>query len=105
MAWSDRAALVLAAALREFGQAVTYTPAGGSPLAIAAIFDAAYQLVALGGDVEIDAVGPVLGVRLADFAAPPAQGDAATVGSASYVVRSVHPDGQGGAKLLLKPAT
>lgn len=104
MAWSDRAALVLAAALREFGQAITYTPEGGSPATLTAIFDSDYQLVSLGGDVEIDAVGPVLGVRLADFASPPAQGDAATVGSASYVVRSVHPDGQGGAKLLLRPA-
>lgn len=104
MAWSDRAGLVLAAALREFGQAITYTPSGGSPATLTAIFDSDYQLVSLGGDVEIDAVGPVLGVRLADFASPPAQGDAATVGSASYVVRSVHPDGQGGAKLLLRPA-
>lgn len=90
--------------MREFGQAVTYTPAGSSPAAVTAIFDASYQLVALGGDVEIDAVGPVLSVRLSDFAAPPAQGDAATVGSASYVVRSVHPDGQGGALLLLRAA-
>ena len=104
MAWSDRTDRVLVASMREFGQAITYTPVGGVAGSSVGIFDADYQLVALGGDVEITAVGPVLGVRLADFTAPPAKGDAVTIGSASYTVRSVHLDGQGGAKLLLAPA-
>ena len=104
MAWSDRADRILVASVREFGQAITHTPVSGSAQSISAIFDADYQLISLGGDVEITAVGPVLGVRLADFTAPPAKGDAVTIGSAHYSVRSVHPDGQGGAKLLLAPA-
>ncbi len=103
MAWSDRVDRVLRAGLREFGQAVTYTPKGGSPVEITAVFDAAYQLVTLGFDVEIDAVGPVLGVRLGEFEAPPAQGDQVTVAGTAYAVRSVQPDGQGGASLVLRP--
>lgn len=89
--------------MREFGQAVTYTPRGGSPVEVTGIFDAAHQLVTLAGDVEIDTVGPVLGVRLADFAAPPTQGDQVTVAGTAYAVRSVQPDGQGGASLVLRP--
>jgi len=104
VAWSDRTDRVLRAGIREFGQAVTYTPSGGSPASVSAVFDAAYQLVTLGLDVEVDAVGPVLGVRLGDLASAPARGDGVTVGSTSYTVRSVHPDGQGGAQLILGEA-
>lgn len=90
--------------MREFGQAVTYTPIAGDPASIVAVFDAAYQVVLPGGEAEVDAAGPVLGVRLADLAGAPARGDAVTIGASAYTVRSVHPDGQGGAKLLLTPA-
>ncbi len=104
MAWPDLADDVLKTALAEFGQPTTYTPRGGVAFPLTGIFDAAYQLVSLGGDVEIDAVGPVLGVRLADFATPPAHGDGVVIAGTSYVVRSVQPDGQGGARLVLHPA-
>lgn len=106
----DWDALVLSPLAAVFGEASqpTYTPKGGAPFAIDGVFDRAYrELTILGGDVAggvgMNTVSPVLGVRLAQFDQPPAQGDKLFVPSVNltYVVNNVEPDGHGWALLRL----
>src|SRR5689334_7498274 len=95
---------VLAPVMAVFGEAVTYRPAGGSPFAMHGVFDEAYHSVSLTENGQsITTEMPVLGVRLADFAGhnPPKQGDKLSVRGGVYVVKDVHLDGHGHAKLML----
>ena len=92
-----------------FGEDVqpTYSPARGAPFPIDGVFDRAYkELILLDGDSGADILTPVLGVRLAQFPAPPAKNDRVYVASVgiTYIVKDVHPDGHGAAKLLLSKA-
>lgn len=95
--------LVLGPLMDVFGEPVTYTPAGGSPLSITAIFDEAYTPVQLVADPEVNAVMPVLGVQLSQFPAGfdprNAQGDTFIARGKSYVVKNGKPDSHGGARL------
>ena len=83
----------------------TYTPAGGEGFLLAdSVFDRAYLLVTLDADgSENTARRPVLGVRDALFAVPPAQNDLVFIPSVgiTYIVKEVQPDGHGWSKLML----
>jgi hypothetical protein len=107
----DFDSLVVGPATAIFGQAVTYTPAGGSPVTITGVFDSgAKEISGLGSDgVPISDNRPLLGVRTADFAAlgiAPNQGDRISVAqpdgsSIAYQVADIDTDGQGATKLTL----
>lgn len=90
-----------------FGENIqpTYRPAVGGSFQIDGVFDAPYLGLAMGPDGEPVAAlqQPVLGVRLAQFAVLPLQGDQITIASTgkTYVVANVEPDGKGWAKLIL----
>ena len=95
---------VLAPCLDVFGEPVTYTPVAGSPFPISGVFDNAYRDVSQGEfGTDVISVYPVLGVNLADFSAPPIQGDQLTIASngKTYAVREPRPDSHGGALLIL----
>jgi len=95
---------VLGPVMGVFGEAVTYSPSAGTPFAISGIFDEAYREVeVVDGDIPVTTEIPVLGVRIADFPAPPLQGDLLTITrtGATYAVREARLDGHGGAKLML----
>lgn len=112
----DWDALVIGPAVAIFGETVAYTPQSGETMAITGVFDEAYKpLLPLGGSMgrepldigmtgDTVSAGPVLGVRLADFPVPPAQGDALVVRGTAFVVREVQADGHGAVKLLLNEA-
>lgn len=86
-----------------------YMPAAGGSFAIAAIFDRPYKGLVLeaDGDPVIATRAPVIGVRLAQFAADPVKGDKVVIAAAqgfagqTYMVDSVEPDGKGHVKLQL----
>jgi hypothetical protein len=93
-----------------FGEAEppVYQPASGAAaFQITGVFDRAYREITLLDDnAAASTVTPVLGVRLADFPAPPVPNDRVTIASVglTYVVRNVQPDGHGWAKLMLNVA-
>jgi len=66
------------------------------------IFDRAHELVDMSSGVPVSTTGPVLGIRLAEFVTPPAQGDRMVIAGILFEAYDVKPDGQGGAKLVLK---
>lgn len=86
------------------GRRPIYTASGTEPIEIDGVFDEAYREVDLiDTGVGSNAVMPVLGVRLAQFARPPRQGELVTIPSVGkdYVIKDVRPDGHGWAKLML----
>jgi len=66
------------------------------------VFDAAHELVDLGGEAAVTTTGPVLSIRLSDFDVAPQQDNEVTIDGTLYRIYDVQPDGQAGAKLLLK---
>lgn len=82
-----------------------YRPRGGQPFQLrGAVFDAEYlQVDADESGAPTSTTMPVLGVRLALFARPPASLDKVYVPSVAklFAVKVVQPDGHGWAKLLL----
>lgn len=104
----DWDAAVMAPCMAVFGEAEqpVYTPVGGGgPFPIDGIFDDAYKGLVMGddGSPEIATISPVIGVRLAQFAVMPTQGDTLTIPRLGrvYMVDNVQPDGKGAAKLTL----
>lgn len=112
--------LVLAPCMEVFGETAVYTAAAAgfgdfafgesgfgstAPFEITGVFDEAYREVDLLDGPGITTAMPVLGIRLAEFSSPPAQGDQLIVRGQTFVVREVRPDGHGGAKLMLNLAS
>ena len=108
MAWPDLADAALAPAVEVFDHGdVTYQPPAGTvAFAIRGIYDAEHAAVDVDSGAPIDTTVPAVGVRLQDFldvvGALPLQGGEIRVGPLVYLVRSVQPDGDGGARLELE---
>lgn len=98
--------LVMGPCLAAFGEAVTYSPQAGLPLALTAIFDEAAKQVEFSEGAPVESVAPMMGVRLSDFPSGvvPTQGDAVVRAATglSYLVKDVRPDGKGAAVLMLQ---
>lgn len=110
----DFDALVTKKVMGIFGEATkpVYTPVKSQPgqpgYAIDGIFDrdqvtvldeiAASEMQAAGHSTS----APVLGIRLADLAAPPKQGDRVTIRGVAYQVWDIHDDEDGYADLILR---
>jgi len=87
--------------LADFGEAATFTPAGGSSSAITVIFDNAYEAVDTGGGVSFAVRQPRVTARTADLPGV-SEGDTLTIGGTAYVIRIVMPDGTGITELMLE---
>lgn len=99
---------VLAPLMAVFGEdnPCLYTPVGGSVFSINGIFDAAYLRVEMGDSgLASTTENPILGVRTAQFpiGKSPRKGDLVLVKSVNtvFMVKDVHFDGHGHAKLML----
>lgn len=111
----DFAALVLGPAMQAFGKPFTVTPSASLPDA------APYRVCGIWEEQHVDIQtmdGGVLssntidlGIKLDDFTAVPQQGDMVALTSVrdwrpellgNYIIDDVKPDGQGGAKIMLK---
>lgn len=107
MAWNDAADDVLAACMDVFGDAHSVDFA--APVVVKSafgtgrgVFDAAHELVDTGGEFPVSTTAPVLGIRLSEFTVVPEMGNEVVIDGANYRIDDVQPDGQGGAKLMLK---
>lgn len=103
MSWPAIADKILQTTIGAFGQPVTYTPSGGSPITINGVFDAAHSEVGMGSHVPgVSSVSPRLGIRLADLPAKPKKGDLVAIGATTYRVIDSEEDGDGGSTLRLQ---
>ena len=103
MSWLDLTDAVNAQTSEVFGELCVYWPKNMPSFEIRGIFDEPYFAVKTGGQVEVQDTAPRLAVRLSEFAGlEPDSGDRVEVRAKVYSVIESHPDGQGGAKLLLR---
>ena len=99
---------ILGPVMAVFGEAVSYVPRGGAPIAIPdAVFDEEASEVQIGEDGQATTLRkPMLGLRIARFTMPPAQSDRVTIvrTGVTYIVKDVQPDGHGHVRLELMVA-
>ncbi len=100
MAWSDLSDLANTACRSVFGQSATV---GGT--AVTVVFNNEAITLQPPGMPPIISSQPRLDYRTSDLGSQPVAGTAVTVDSNSYLVLSVHPDGQGWTRLQLRRAT
>lgn len=97
---------VLASCMDAFAITVTIDPIASQPgepaYSARGVFDRPYEQVITAEGHSQTSTQPVLGIRLSEFAVPPAKKDKVTVDGVIYQVFDIHPDGQGGADLMLK---
>ena len=98
--------LALAPAMTAFGIPISVVPTVSQPGAPTYAARGVWSLKAV--QIPLDdgtyqsTNQPMLGIRLADFAASPLQGDGAIINGASYDIIDVVLDGQGGADLWIR---
>jgi hypothetical protein len=88
---------VVSLTTETMGRSCTYTPNGGTPVSITAVFSRAY--------VEVEGVvslKPILRINLADLLTAPDNGDLVNIDSADYQVMESRLDGFGGSTLILQ---
>lgn len=103
----DFSALVLRPAMTAFRHDATVTPTKSQPGQPAYPARGVFSNRTIEVATEqgyVTSREPVLGIRLDEFAVPPVQDDRVALAGVSYLVHDVHPDGQGGADLILKRA-
>lgn len=106
MEWDDVVdAKILSPLQRRFGTAITYQPATGVPFPISGIYDKAFFGVDPTTGESVVTNQPTVGVQMSQFSghANPLQGDQLTILRTGevWVIREVHPDGHGAARLML----
>lgn len=87
--------------LSDFGETVSYTPAGGVSSKVTAIFDQVYESVEVGGSVPFALSQPRLTLRTSDVSGV-AEGDSFTIRSFVYKVTVVMADGTGITEIALE---
>ena len=95
--WAQQSSLANAAMLTAFGQTVSYQAGAGDAFSVVGILQTQTD-----EERRIEGLYARLFVLLADFAAPPDQGDEVTIGSATYTVFEVLADTAGGCWLSLR---
>jgi predicted NAD/FAD-dependent oxidoreductase len=100
MDWSG---LVVGPCMTVFGESIVYTPAGGSPITITAVFTDGYMPVMAGFEPAEITSRPVLGVQVSQmplgWTADEAQGDTFVARGRTYIVKAGKADSFGGARL------
>lgn len=90
--------LVVRATTDRLGQAVTYTPNGGSGESVDGIWFDDAEDIQVGEGVPIIQPATFVDFRIADLSQTPAKGDTVTKGSTTYTIEEVRPTAQGAAR-------
>ena len=102
----DFSALVLAPAMTTFAIPVTITPTVSQPLAAPyanrGIWSVQDVDVMLEDGSMLSSKSYTLGISFADYVVAPSKGDGIALNGGNYLVDQIRPDGQGGARLILK---
>jgi hypothetical protein len=97
----DIDATVLAAGMDAFGEIVTWTPAGGAPQMVPAVFwDNAIETKFQNGMEVVERIVQ-LSLRLSQCAGAPAQGDTFLVRGVAYLATETRPDGVGAMRVRI----
>ena len=80
--------------LNDWGQSITYTVQGGSPVTITGIFDNDFNVIDAGGDFGFASQMPRLVVRTVDVVNA-TEGDTFVIGGITYLSRVIQDDGTG----------
>ena len=99
----DFNSLVLLPNMLVFAIPVTHTPVGGTGYLTNGICSMTHLDVMMDDGAKLSTVTISLGISLSQFNFIPGTGDLITIASGQvYEIDDIQPDGQGGAKLLLK---
>ena len=99
----DFNSLVLIPNMLVFAIPVTHTPVGGVGYLTQGIWSMTHLDVMMDDGAKLSTVTISLGIALSQFDFIPAVGDMITLASGqTFLIDDIQPDGQGGAKLLLK---
>ena len=109
----DFSNLVLAPAMTTFALSIQIIPTVSQPnYSAPALAPQAYVAQGIWTVQDVDVLledgstlaskSYILGIRFADYLIPPVKGDGVVLNAANYVIDQVRPDGQGGARLILK---
>ena len=79
----------------DFGIAVSYTPAGGSPMSLNVIWDDPDERLVFGGEANFEASKPELTLRDSDLPAGHANRDTLVIHGDNYKRVEYRPDGTG----------
>lgn len=101
MNWRSHTDRIISAVTKTFGDEMTFSPKGGTPVQINGVFDFEHEAVDPETQAIISVQQPVVTVRIADLPREPKRGDRFVIKSVSYDVRDVRPDGHGAALVLL----
>ena len=107
MAFTDLMAVADSTIRQQLGGPVVYTPGVGVAVTVRGIFTAPHTQVDVGDQGGgVSTVSPTVFLTLADLPSDPKADTAArvTIAGATYQAHDVHPDGMGGALLLLHKA-
>lgn len=86
---------------RAFGEEVTYSAIGETPVTITGVFNNRHRAVDPDTEQFVDSVVPTLGVDLSDLPREPQKGDGVTLRGQAYRVASSEEDGEGWSELFL----
>ncbi|MBV1835652.1 hypothetical protein [Acetobacter estunensis] len=107
----DWSGLVLGPCQDTFGETVVWRgQSSNGDVQIRGIFDEGFRAIdTFGADdgvtpVHVTTSSPVLGIRLADFATDPVQGDLFQIRGLWYRLQDMRPDSHGAASLILNKA-
>ncbi len=98
---TDFSNLVLKHCMNEFAKPVNYRPQDAPAFDCRGVFDEASEDVEVSEGTPIATLGPVLGIRAAEFLVYPKKNDRLAVDGREYIVRRAKPDSHGSIKLLL----
>jgi hypothetical protein len=87
---------------RTFGDQAVYSPTGGSPFNIVALFTPNSIEVDLETSAPVVSSNPVVEVRAMDFPNPPRLNDSIKIKNVDYKVIEILPDYAGGISLIIK---
>ncbi len=102
----DFSSLVLAPCMATFAIPITVTPTVSQPgaqgYAAQGIWDVREVDVVLEDGSTLASKTYIVGIRLAEYAVAPRNGDGIVINGNNYIIDQMRPDGQGGARLVLK---
>ena len=100
MEWDALAAMVRREVLGTLGCDVVYQPKGGAPVTVRAVHRGPHEAMRF-DPIEISTTSPSLLVDLAQLGVAPKKGDTVVIGTDTWRVTDVQPDGEGGALLSI----